>query len=285
MPELPEVEIAARNLRRWATARRLTDARAVPAARRILRPGTSRALSALVGARVRDVRRVGKNLLLTLDGASATLGIWSHLGMTGKWLHREAGAPAPGSSRVTLALDDGSRLFYVDPRMFGRFRLVAGARFEDLPELNELGPDPLVDGIDAKALHRALKRSGAPVKVALLDQRLLAGIGNIQASEALHRAALDPRRVGHSLSAAEVARLSRAILESIHFTLATFAAEGADTDATDIGYVEEKESANPFLVYQRAGEPCPRCPARRHATITRMVQAQRATFFCERCQR
>ena len=285
MPELPEVEVAARNLRRWAMGHRITAAHAVPAARRILRPGSPRALAGLVGAGVRDVRRIGKNLLVTLDGPSTPIGIWSHLGMTGKWLRRAAGAPAPGSSRIALALDDGSRLLYVDQRMFGRFRLVPGARFEALAELRDLGPDPLVDGLDARALHLALGKTRAAVKVALLDQRLVAGIGNIQACEALHRAALDPRRPGRDLSAADVARLSRAILESIHFTLATFAATGADADAADIGYVEEKGTANPFLVYQRAGQPCPRCPPRRHAVITRIVQAQRATFFCAHCQR
>ena len=114
---------------------------------------------------------------------------------------------------------------------------------------------------------------------------LLAGVGNIQANEALHRAAIDPRRAARSLSRAEVKRLAAAILKSIDFTLKTFAEAGADGGGSDIGYVEDGEVPNPFLVYGREGEPCPRCPARRHSIITRIVQAQRATFFCPNCQR
>ncbi|HEY5089365.1 MAG TPA: DNA-formamidopyrimidine glycosylase family protein, partial [Polyangia bacterium] len=228
------------------------------------------------------------------SGRSGPLGVWSHLGMTGKWLRRAAGDAAPAASRIEIELDDGTRLHYVDRRMFGRFRLVPGARFEGLPEIAALGPDPLTDGIDARALHARLARSKLPIKVAILDQALLPGVGNIQASEALFRAAIDPRRPARELSLAEVKRLARAILASIHFTLKTFAGAGADggagsgasggaggTDA-DIGYVEERAAPNPFLVYAHAGARCPRC---KKGTILRIVQAQRATFFCPRCQK
>src|SRR5437868_5586089 len=154
MPELPEVEVAARNLRRWTAGRRVRATRVDPTARRILRPSPAGGVAPLAGATFRGVRRIGKNLLLTLDGRRGKpIGVWSHLGMTGKWLRRPAGTGAPRWSRVNLSLDDGSHLHYVDPRMFGRFRLVAGGRFEDVPELAALGPDPLVDGIDARALH------------------------------------------------------------------------------------------------------------------------------------
>jgi formamidopyrimidine-DNA glycosylase len=285
MPELPEVEVAGRNLRRWTSGRRVRATRVDPSARRILRPSAAGGLAPLAGAAFRDVRRIGKNLLLTFDGRRGTpIGVWSHLGMTGKWLLRARGAGAPRWSRIDLSLDDGSHLHYVDARMFGRFRLVPGARFQDVPELGALGPDPLVDGIDARALHTRLQALKIPIKVALLDQGLLAGIGNIQANEALHRAAIDPRRAARSLSRAEVKRLGAAILKSIQFTLETFAASGADGGSSDMGYVEEGDVPNPFLVYGREGEPCPRCPARRHSTITRIVQAQRATFFCPNCQ-
>jgi len=305
LPELPEVEVAARNLRRWTQGRRVRQAHVDPAARRILRPTGSRGVAAaLTGAAFTDVRRIGKNLLVTLGGAPKRLkgskesketkgakpgpepiGFWSHLGMTGKWVRRPAQASRPRWWRVELALDDGTRLFYVDPRMFGRFRMVRGARFDDVPELRDLGPDPLVDGLDARALRARLARLAAPIKVVMLDQRLFAGVGNIQANEALYRAAIDPRRPARSLSAAEVTRLVGAVLASIEFTLATFAESGADGGDADIGYVEEGDVPNPFLVYGRAGEPCPRCPARRHSVITRIVQAQRATFFCPNCQR
>ncbi len=187
-----------------------------------------------------------------------------------------------GAARVELDLDDGTRLHYVDRRMFGRFRVVPGARFDRLPEIATLGPDPLTDGIDAAALRARLARLKTPIKVAILDQSLLPGVGNIQASESLFRAAIDPRRPARTLSAHEVKRLAGAISKSIQFTLETFAAAGADGGDADIGYVEERTAPNPFLVYGRAGARCPRCKS---GTIVRIVQAGRATFFCPSCQK
>src|SRR5262245_3416240 len=148
MPELPEVEVAARNLRRWATGRHVRAVQADRRAARIFRPASARALSALVGARFRDVDRRGKNLLITLAKPKGVVGVWSHLGMTGKWVHRRAGEPAARFERLRLDLDDGTSVRYADLRLFGRFRLVPDARFEALPDIAALGPDPLVDGID-----------------------------------------------------------------------------------------------------------------------------------------
>jgi formamidopyrimidine-DNA glycosylase len=287
MPELPEVEVAARNLERWALGRRVTAVRA--ARSRILRPASPARLTALRGARFTDVRRVGKNLLITLaaktPGKAAAggraIGLWSHLGMTGKWLHRRAQDPPPRFSRVALVLDDGWTLHYCDMRLFGRLQLVPGAQFGEITKA--LGPDPLNDGIDVPALHRRLSAIGQPIKVALMDQRLLPGVGNIQASEALFRARIDPRRKAASITRAETGKIAKAVLASIDHTLAEFAAEGAvGPDAkADVSYVEEPGGPNPFLVYGRAHERCPRC---KKADIQRIVQAQRSTFFCPRCQ-
>jgi formamidopyrimidine-DNA glycosylase len=145
----------------------------------------------------------------------------------------------------------------------------------------------LNDGIDAHALHARLATIGKSIKVAIMDQALLPGIGNIQAVESLFRAGIDPRRPAKSLSQAEVNHLRKGLLDSIEFTLASFASAGADGDGADISYVEERRSDNPFLVYGREGEPCPRCKKNHHkgGTITRIVQAQRATFFCPTCQK
>ncbi|HVT07290.1 MAG TPA: DNA-formamidopyrimidine glycosylase family protein [Polyangia bacterium] len=287
MPELPEVEVAARNLRRWGVGHRVRSTAADPRAARIFRPAAARVLAQLRGARVDEVRRIGKNLLLTLKpakrgrAAAQPLGVWSHLGMTGKWVRRRDDDPAPASRRLSLSLDDGSRLDYVDMRMFGRFRLVPGARFEDVPDLAALGPDPLADGVDPKRLFERLQRLRLPIKVALLDQTVLAGVGNIQASESLYRAKIDPRRPARSLSRPEVKRLAAGIRASIAFTLKSFGKAGADGDDADIAYVEEN-APNPFLVYGRAGERCPRF---KHADIVRIVQAQRGTYFCPKCQK
>ncbi len=275
MPELPEVEFAARCLRRWARGRRVEAVELDPGARRIVRPSTPAAFArALRGAGVEDVRRIGKHLLVTLERGGAPLGLLSHLGMTGKWLRTGAAAAPPRHSRARLRLDDGRVLHYQDLRLFGRLRLVPGARFEDVPELAALGPDPLAEGIDVGRLVAALARTRLPVKVKLLDQRLLPGVGNIHAGEACFRARIDPRRPARSLSPAEVKRLAGGILASFHLTLDAEQGPG-------ITYVEEG-GANPFLVYARAGEPCPRCG---RETLRRVVQAGRSTFLCPRCQR
>jgi formamidopyrimidine-DNA glycosylase len=278
VPELPEVEIAARNLRRWTTGRSIRAADADATA--IVRP---RGLAALVDTRVRAVDRVGKHLLVTLArgraGGEAIVGLWSHLGMTGKWLRRAPGVSPARFSHARLTLDDGSVLHYCDMRRFGRLRVVPGARWDAIPTLAALGPDPLRDGVDAAKLHGRLARVRLPVKVALLDQTVLAGVGNIQASEACFGARLDPRRAASSLTRAEVGRLARAILSSIRYTLARFAKDGADAGDGEIVYVEENRESNPFKVYGRAGAPCPRCGG----TIKRIVQAQRSTFFCAAC--
>ena len=285
MPELPEVEVAARSLRRWAEKKTIRAVHADPKAARLFRPATPKAVEALAGARFGSVQRIGKNLLLTFVGrgrGGAPLGVWSHLGMTGKWLRRAGKDPAPPATRVEIDLVGGARLCYVDRRMFGRFRLVPDARFESIPEIAALGPDPLNDGIDVGAFGERLARLRGPIKVALLDQTLLAGVGNIQASESLFRAGIDPRRPARSLSTAEVKRLATGIRKSIDFTLKTFAEAGADGGGADVGYVEEGTAPNPFLVYGRAGE---RCPGRESkGVVIRIVQAGRATFYCPRCQ-
>lgn len=278
MPELPEVEVARLNLSRWATGRRVATVEAE--ATRVLRPAGPRALSALVGAQVVSVDRTGKALLVRLAGRRGAVGLYSHLGMTGKWVRRAAGEPTP-HSRARLALDDGKVLHYVDPRMFGRLLVVPRARFEALPAVSQLSPDPLRDGIDAARLGQRLVATRRAVKVALLDQKVLAGVGNIQAAEALFRARIDPRRLAADLTRGEVVRLAEGVLGSVRRTLEAFRAEGVLSDEGEVTYVEEGGD-NPFLVYDREGEACPRC---RRARIERIVQSGRSTFLCPRCQR
>jgi formamidopyrimidine-DNA glycosylase len=265
------------------------------------------------------VERVGKNLLLTFRGGGGPVGVWSHLGMTGKWVRRAPDEPPPRFARVRLDFVGGPTLYFADMRLFGFFRVVPGADFIRHPVLAALGPDPLRQGIDSERLRQRLERSRQPIKVAILDQALIPGVGNIQASEGLHRAGIDPRRAARSLDGAEVRRLARSILASFHYTLRAFAAAGAlppelTTAATkvpkktpkkapqkapkkvpkkvpkraraaalaDVAYVEESGTKNPFRVYDRAGARCPRC---RRGTIERIVQAGRSTYFCPACQR
>ncbi len=276
MPELPEVEIAARNLRAWTAGRRLVRVEADPKARYVFRPSAPvRFARAIEGARFGKIRRIGKQLLVTLERDGAPLGLLAHLGMTGKWLRRAPQDPPPRFSRARFALDDGAVLHFADMRLFGRLRLVPGARFEDVPEVAALGPDPLEAGIDRTRLAEALARSRLPVKVRIMDQAILPGVGNIQASEALFRARVDPRRRSSALAAREVKAVAEAVLASVNESIAR-------QEGPEISYVEEPGSANPFLVYAREGERCPRC---KRAAIRRVVQAQRSTYFCPRCQK
>jgi len=267
MPELPEVEIASRQLRAWALGRRVTAVQVGKT--RVIRGQTPEAFAALAGRTLVGIERRGKWMLLLFDRG---LGLISHLGMTGKWLRRERAAPAPKHVRATLELSDKGVLDYTDPRLFGR--LIAGSveALRAHPSLAALGPDPL-GGVDAARLYQALQRTRRSIKEALMDQGTLAGLGNIHVGESLHRAALHPERPADSLSREEAALLARHIEESIRFALE------AQDGPEPIKYVEEG-GENPFLVYGRAGEPCPGCGSE----IERIVQGGRSTFFCANCQ-
>lgn len=266
MPELPEVEIARRNLERWLTASSVAAARADRT--RIFR-GASRAAFERLRGRLLFAARRGKTLLLGFDNNQ---GFLSHLGMTGKWVRRPPGHREP-YSRVRLSLADGSVLHYRDPRLFGRIKPAPADALFSLPEVTQLGPDPLLEVVDGPLLKARLGKSRTPLKVALMDQRRLAGLGNIHAAEALWRAKLSPLRAASSLTPAEWRRLAKAIRAVIRFAL-------KQEDAEEIAYVEEPGATNPFRVYERAGEPCFRC----RASIRSIRQAGRTTYFCPRCQ-
>ncbi|MEO7331943.1 MAG: zinc finger domain-containing protein, partial [Minicystis sp.] len=157
---------------------------------------------------------------------------------------------------------------------FGRIAVHQGQPLTDLPEIRALGPDPLLDGIDPSALHDRLARTARPIKIALLDQSLLAGIGNIYATESLFRAALDPRTPSNRLSRASVDRLAEALRASLDHA---FTVNGTG----EIAYLSEGAHVdNRFLIYDREGEPCPRCKS----PLAAMQQGGRTTAYCPRCQ-
>jgi formamidopyrimidine-DNA glycosylase len=267
MPELPEVELTARNLSSWLAGRKIVAA-AVPRSR-IVRGASGAAIERmLVGRRVNGVERRGKWLALRLSGGAA---LYAHLGMTGKWVTRpRAEGPLP-HERARIDTRDRS-VRYRDPRMFGR--LVPAPEGVAPAEWAALGIDPLRDGLDGERLGAAIAQRSRAVKEVLLDQALIAGVGNIQAQEALFRARIDPRRPTRSLTARELAQLARGIAASIAHTLAV-------ESGPEISYVEEPGAPNPFLIYARQGQPCPRC----RTVLQRIVQAGRATVYCPRCQR
>jgi formamidopyrimidine-DNA glycosylase len=262
MPELPDVEIARRLLERSLAGATIGDARC--ADRRLLRPLSPEDFSrALAGRTVRDVDRRGKWLRLLLDDGTR---LFSHLGMTGEWMDAEAAEPARRSERARIDVGSGKRarsVRYLDSRRFGRL-LVSN---DDIGEWTALGPDALADGIDVQRFAAELRRRRGAIKAVLMDQTVLAGIGNIIATEALWRARMDPRTPSNGIDQAGAARLARALKAEIQHELST--RERGD------GYRQ-----NVFNVYGRTGERCKRCGG----IVARTVIGGRTTAFCPGCQ-
>lgn len=273
MPELPEVEFARRCLARWTKSRRIVRAEA--AASRVLGKTAPSAFAAtLKGARVTATERRGKNLVATIARANGggEAGLYVHLGMTGKLVRRKQGEDPPRFSRAHLALDDGSTVHYCDMRLFGHLELGPLAKIR-ARAFDGLGPDPLAEKVDARALAGRLMRRKGPLKPVLMDQTVLAGLGNIHAVEALWRAKLSPFASANELTRPELTRLAKAIKDTITFALKV-------ESGPEIVYVEEPGSDNPFKVYGRPNQPCARC----RRPIRRAVQAGRSTFWCPACQ-
>jgi formamidopyrimidine-DNA glycosylase len=258
MPELVDVEIVRRNLRRWLGEARIEHVAAKDAY--VLRPATPAAFGhALVGRTVRAVDRKGKWLRIELEGGVL---LFSHLGMTGDWEEHAQDAPKQPSERARLDVVRGgvrTSVRYLDARRFGRLRTAR----EDIGEWRALGPDPLGDGLNAPSLGARLAKSRRAVKDALMDQTVLAGIGNILATEALFIARVDPRSRSDALLARDVGAIVRGIRAAIRRELRVKPA----------AEVEQR-------VYGRAGKPCPRCAT----TIARVTLGGRTTAFCPRCQ-
>ncbi len=264
MPELPEVELCAEKLRRWAVGHTILGVRAQGGPP--LRGDTTPAVLsvALVGHKVTAVDRHGKQLAVRTSGDSALL---VHLGMTGDWSREHEGA------RLVLELDDGPLAMH-DVRRLGRVRVVEAGGVETAREWAELGPDALDEAGKKGRLARRLSTTKLPIKVALMDQSKVAGVGNIYASEACFTAQLDPRREARTLAAEDFDRLGKAITAAMRRTLR----EGRRNP--DFAYISEG-GENLFAVYAREGQPCPRCGAE----IERFEQAGRSTFACSGCQR
>lgn len=271
MPELPEVETIARHLRDgWGGAPPLPGRRIASVTvrwpRHIAAPSAARFRREVAGQRVLDVRRRGKYVVLPLE--SATLLI--HLKMSGDLLVSPPGAPPDRFDRTVFHLEDGWELRFSDARKFGKAFLLADPQ----RILGALGPEPLERGFTWRRLGERLRLRRRAIKPLLLDQSFVAGLGNIYADEALHRARLHPLRRSDTLSPEEVRALWLGIRQSLQRGLKH---HGASIDWVYRG----GDFQNHFRVYQRTGEPCPRCGT----AIARLVVAQRGTHICPACQR
>jgi formamidopyrimidine-DNA glycosylase len=226
-----------------------------PALRRRLSPAKARTVR---GARVVGVERRGKHQLMLLDDGRV---IHAHFRMSGDWTVDRADAELPRFARATISFTDGSRVVLDDPRALGTLDLHPAGAELDLG----LGPEPSDPKLTAKTFHAALAKKRGPIKPALLDQRLIAGLGNIYAAESLWHSKISPELKASSLSAKQVDSLLKSIRKVID-------------RATGARYTDSDVST--LAVYDRAGKPCRRCKTK----IERIVQAGRSTYFCPKCQ-
>jgi formamidopyrimidine-DNA glycosylase len=271
MPELPEVETIRRQLAPHLEGR--TIVRAVIGDPRFTRPTAPAEVEAgLTGMRVERLGRRGKYLLWSLAGDRHLL---VHLRMTGALLYDPAVVPL--HARASLDLDDGHRLVYVDPRRFGTAHLLHSTAARDAYLAQRLGVEPMTPEFTVEHLRALTRGVRAPIKAFVLDQRRIAGVGNIYADEALYRARIHPLRPAGRLTTAQLGALRDAIEDALR---AGIAAKGATID--DFRHIDGATGSfqDLFLVHRREGEPCPTC-----ATLVRkLVVGGRGTYVCEVCQ-
>jgi formamidopyrimidine-DNA glycosylase len=270
-------------------------------------PFPDRLADRLTGARVTGFRRRGKYILVRLDTGESLL---IHLGMSGRLVARPKagprvpwmgptgrfsdarghnydrmhdGAPEP-HEHLVMETDDGTRVGFVDPRRFGCVDLMPTAEEDQHKLLRDLGPEPLDDAFTPALLSAALAGKRTPMKAALLDQSVVAGLGNIYVAEALFRAGISPRRLARSVPGARAARLVPAIKAVLEEAIGAGGSSLRDYVRADgeLGRFQDR-----FAVYDREGQPCPLCPGPESGCtgVKRVVQSGRSTFWCPRTQR
>ena len=274
MPELPEVETIVADLRPHLVGR--TIVRAELRFPTIVRhPEPEQFIAAMAGLRIESMGRKGKYILIHL---SHDLALVVHLGMTGQLRIFDEIAPLEKHTHAVFFLDDARQLRYRDPRRFGRLLLGTEAALLDAKKMPRLGPEPIDPEFAADELFQRLRKRRAPLKAVLLDQKAVAGVGNIYADESLHRARLRPDRIAETVSKKSARRLHDALRESL---LVAIANRGSSVDSYRDAWGELGGQQEKLLVYGRAGEPCFTCG--RPLRAVRI--AGRTTVFCTRCQR
>lgn len=272
MPELPEVETTVRGLEHVLKGRRI---RRMEARRADLRRAFPKDLGQrLTGARVTSLGRRAKYGLIDTDRGDTMI---FHLGMSGAW--RVDPDDIGKHDHLLIETDEGRRLHLRDPRRFGSVDLVPTADLAEWPAFKALGPEPLDGSIDGKWLKEKFAGRSAAVKLLLLDQRIVAGLGNIYVCEALFRALIDPRKAAGKVSKPKLDALAEAIPEVLEDAIRAGGSTLKDFAAPDgeLGYFSKQ-----FDVYDREGEPCRRgCDGK----VKRIVQGGRSTFYCPSCQR
>jgi formamidopyrimidine-DNA glycosylase len=270
MPELPEVETIKRDLWPRVVGRTITGV-TVGWEGCVDRPSVRGFCDQVTGRRIEDVGRRGKFLVLLLSGERTLL---VHLRMTGSLRIKDPTDPWETHARLAFRLDDGKELRFVNVRKFGRIYLVK----DPAEVLGDLGPEPLAGDFTVEAFRALLENRRGRIKPLLLDQRFIAGLGNIYVDEALFRARIHPLRIASSLTAEEVGGLHEAIREVLREAIADQGTSRSDYVRPD---GTEGTHQDRLLVSGKAGEPCPCCAT----AIERLVVGGRGTYVCPHCQR
>lgn len=271
MPELPEVETVVQGLRGTLPGSTIARTRVIHPD--VLREAPDHFRRAVLRRTFRGIDRRGKNIVLHLDPPLVVL---VNLGMTGRLLHTHSPDDVATHPAVRFGLAGGRELVFDDVRRFGVVERMSEEEW--LARAAALGPEPLDPGYTARMLAAGLSRSVSPIRSWLLDQRKVAGVGNIYANEALYRARVDPRRPARSLTEIEVASLHRALRRVLRLAITargTTLRDYRDSQGSEGGFSPRLE------VYGRAGEPCRRCKR----PIERIVFRNRSAFICRSCQR
>jgi formamidopyrimidine-DNA glycosylase len=272
MPELPEVETVRRSLQQALAGRRIAEVTRIAWPRTIAEPSPEIFCDLLRDRAIRDVDRRAKYIVIRLDRDEALV---VHLRMTGRLTVAPAAAEPDNHTHVALRLDNDQQLFFRDTRKFGRIWLLDAAGLEVL--YGKLGPEPLDDALTAEEFRTLIRKRKGRLKPLLLDQKLLAGLGNIYADEALWLAKLHPLATVTQLSDEQIDALYAAIRDVLGR-----AVDNRGTTFADFrdGWGYRGDNQHFLNVYDRAGQPCPRCGT----AIERIVVAQRGTHICPRCQ-
>lgn len=271
MPELPEVETVARGMARVLEGR--TIAHVVVNRPDLRRPIPTDLAKRLTGATVTSVSRRAKYALIHTDRADVVI---LHLGMSGR-VRLDPDAPEK-HDHVVIKTNDGNALVFNDPRRFGSIDITPEAKLDVHPLLAHVGPEPLGNAFHAGVLAKAFKGKKAPLKAALLDQTVVAGLGNIYVCEALFQAGLSPLRLAGSVKPVKLEALTLAIRAVLIRAIAVGGSTLRDYVQVDgeLGYFQHEWS-----VYGREGEPCRTCTA----PVLRTVQSGRSSFYCKKCQK
>ena len=274
MPELPEVEIITRRLRKLIVGKTIIRAQLIRAG---LSPENSprQFASWLKGARVDEVARRGKHILEHLSNQRTLI---THLRMTGRFLYLDREAENTPHTHAVLWMDDGMKLLFDDQRHFGLMMVARTPELDQVRYLSKLAPEPFGQEFSPEYLHQTLKRSSQQIKLALLDQTKVVGLGNIYASEALHRAKINPQLPAKRLSPSRIVLLREEILAVLGEAIANDRRFDIETGDLDSSYGRYDYVAR---IYEREGQPCPACGA----PIRRITQGARSTYYCPRCQR